>query len=290
MCTQQMCGINILQFYSTTFFHDPSLSAHSLIGPGLSLGFGFANFLFTFPIYPFIDKRGRRFLLLSSYPGMIVSMFGACLSYNISNETTRLVVVVSFIFCFIFFYSWGQGPVPFAYSSEVFPLLNREAGMSFAVFANLFGAGVLALVVPQLTRALAGYPSPDLDLKTGESRLLGIFTALNVLSLVLIFFLVPETAGAMLGSDSIKVLNYISLEELNYIFDVPTRKHVRYQVEVMLPWAWDLLVWKYRKFVLGKIEDRPVDADQLYEWVQVQEVNELGQELAERRGSGGSRN
>jgi hypothetical protein len=31
--------------------------------------------------------------------------------------------------------------VPFAYSSEVFPLLNREAGMSFAVFCNLFGAG-----------------------------------------------------------------------------------------------------------------------------------------------------
>jgi hypothetical protein len=101
---------NILQFYSTTFFHDPELAANSLLGPGLSLGFGVANFLFTFPIYGFIDKRGRRFLLLSSYPGMIVSMLGACLSYNISNETARLSVVVLFMFFFVFFYSWGQGP------------------------------------------------------------------------------------------------------------------------------------------------------------------------------------
>jgi hypothetical protein len=68
-------------------------------------------------------------------------MLGASLAYNIDHETRRLVVVVLFMFLFVFFYSWGQGPVPFAYSSEVFPLLNREAGMSFAVFANLFGAG-----------------------------------------------------------------------------------------------------------------------------------------------------
>ncbi|KAF2023401.1 MFS general substrate transporter [Setomelanomma holmii] len=297
MCTQQMCGIlqglrltnesaqNILQFYSTTFFHDPKLTSNSLLGPGLSLGFGLANFIFTFPIYGFIDRRGRRFLLLSSYPGMIVSMFGACLSYNINNETRRLAVVVMFMFFFVFFYSWGQGPVPFAYSSEVFPLLNREAGMSFAVFANLFGAGILALVVPQLTRALASYPPHDVDLKTGESRLLGIFTGLNVLSLILIFFFVPETAGATLGSDDDQGLNYISLEELNYIFNVKTTKHIIYQVTVMVPWAWRMMQWRWRRWVQGRELPRPDDPYQLYTWVQAEQVNDLGQEIIERRRS-----
>jgi len=160
--------------------------------------------------------------------------------------------------------------------------------MSFSVFANLFGAGVLALVVPQLTRKLAGFPVDDADLKTGQSRLLGIFTGLNILSLILIFFLVPETAGATLGSDGMQGLNYISLEELNYIFNVPTRKHISYQVRVMVPWAWDMLVWKYRRFVLGKDEERPEDAYQLYTWVQVEQVNELGQQISERRESGES--
>lgn len=278
---------NVLQFYSTTIFHDPSLNSKSTLGPGLSLGFGLANFIFTFPIYGFIDKRGRRFLLLSSYPGMIASMLGACLAYNIKGDTKRLIVVVLFIFFFVFFYSWGQGPVPFAYSSEVFPLMNREAGMSFAVFANLFGAGLLALVVPQLTRALANYPSVDDDNKRGESRLLGIFTGLNVCALILIFFLVPETAGATLGSDEAQGLNYISLEELNYIFNVKTRDHVSYQVRVMLPWAWDMAKWKFRRAIGKKGEGRPEDPYPLYTWVQVEQLHDLGQELSEIRSSSG---
>ncbi|OAK94404.1 MFS general substrate transporter [Phaeosphaeriaceae sp. SRC1lsM3a] len=287
MITQQMCGINVLQFYSTTIFHDPSLNSKFTLGPGLSLGFGLANFIFTFPIYGFIDKRGRRFLLLSSYPGMIVSMLGACLAYNIKDDTKRLVVVVLFIFLFVFFYSWGQGPVPFAYCSEVFPLMNREAGMSFAVFANLFGAGLLALVVPQLTRALAHYPPIDDDNKTGESRLLGIFTGLNVCALILIFFLVPETAGATLGSDEAQGLNYISLEELNYIFNVKTRDHVSYQVRVMVPWAWEMVKWKFRRAMGKKNKDRLEDPFPLYTWVQVEQLNDLGQELSEMRSSSG---
>tara|TARA_R110002003_G_scaffold106_23_gene8902 strand:- start:1273 stop:1716 length:444 start_codon:yes stop_codon:yes gene_type:complete len=137
----------------------------------------------------------------------------------------------------------------------------------------------LALVVPQLTRALAGYPLSDADLKTGESRLLGIFTGLNILSLVLIFFLVPETAGATLGSDDSQGLNYISLEELNYIFNVKTTQHISYQVRVMVPWAWDMVKWKWSRFVGAKVDDRPEDPYQLYTWVQVEQVNELGQEI-----------
>jgi hypothetical protein len=65
---------------------------------------------------------------------MALSMLGACLSFNISDSHTsaRPGAIAFFIFVFIFFYSWGQGPVAFAYSSEIFPLLNREQGMSFA--------------------------------------------------------------------------------------------------------------------------------------------------------------
>lgn len=148
---------------------------------------------------------------------------------------------------------------------------------------NISPLGLLALVVPQLTRALASYPASDNDLKTGESRLLGIFTILNVFALILIFFLVPETAGATLGSDDTQGLNYISLEELNYIFNVKTRDHVSYQVRVMVPWAWDVLKWKFGRLVTRKGEERPEDPYQLYTWVQVEQVNGLGQEISESR-------
>lgn len=77
----------------------------------LSWGIGLANFIFTFPAYYMIDKRGRRFLLLVSYPGMALSMLAACLSFMIPVRFGGRIAVMSFwLFLFIFFYSWGQGP------------------------------------------------------------------------------------------------------------------------------------------------------------------------------------
>lgn len=80
------------------------------------------------------------------------------MSFLGGTDNERSIRVGVFTFLFIFFYSIGQGPgilihlslvsisdsfaVAFAYASEVFPLFNREAGMSWAVFVNLFSAGM----------------------------------------------------------------------------------------------------------------------------------------------------
>src|SRR5215469_6206635 len=97
--------------------------------------------------------------------------------------------------------------------------------MSFAVFVNLFGAGVLSLFVPELTMAVQNLNG------NGQSSLLGVFVGLNFLSLLLIFFFVTETAGATLGKRP------ISLEEVNYIFGVSTVDHIHYQLSRIVPWA-----------------------------------------------------
>lgn len=59
--------------------------------------------------------------------------------------------------------------------------------------------------------------------------------------------------------------NYISLEELNYIFNVSTWKHMEYQIKTVVPWAW-----KY--YVRRRLEDREQDGFKpLYIWVRSQE-------------------
>ncbi|KAF2424435.1 MFS general substrate transporter [Tothia fuscella] len=290
MISQQLCGINILQFYSSTFVGDLTVDQgdpkrDSIKGLWLSWGIGLANFLFTFPVYYLIDGYGRRFLLLSSYPGMALSMLAACLSFRIADDEKRAAVVIFWIFCFVFFYSWGQGPVPFAYSSEVFPLLNREAGMSFAVFVNLFGAGTLALVVPQLTQALT-YGEKDSNnvpiYRNGQSRLLGLFAGLCVLAFCLIFLLVPETAGATLGDRG--SLNHISLEELNYIFGVPTLTHVRYQITQMIPYAYRRVRWSIKSYISRRdvLNNKPEAPYEPYQWVTLENIR---QEQRERETS-----
>jgi MFS family permease len=112
MIGQQLCGVNVLAFYSGTFFHTVDKKSSPMEALWLSWGIGLANFLFTFPVYYLIDKRGRRFLLLATYPGMTLSMLAACLSFMIKDsDQARSAVIAFFIFVFFFFYSWGQGKI-----------------------------------------------------------------------------------------------------------------------------------------------------------------------------------
>lgn len=109
------------------------------------------NFLFAFPAVWTIDTFGRRALLLSTFPHMCWTVLGAGLSQLIPHESpAHLGIVALFVFLFAAFYSVGEGPVPFTYSAEVFPLSHREVGMAWAVASCFFWSGVLSLTFPTL--------------------------------------------------------------------------------------------------------------------------------------------
>ncbi|TKA83514.1 hypothetical protein B0A55_00496 [Friedmanniomyces simplex] len=257
MIGQQLCGVNALQFFSSTFFCDARgqeqkdnnvLANSSYLQPlFLSWGIGLANFLFTFPAYYFIDRKGRRWLLLVTIPLMAVTSLAAGLSFLMStSNSARTPVIALFTFLFMAAYSSGIGPVPFTLSAEVFPMEHRMVCMSFAVFTNLFGAGVLALFVPALTNAI------------GHVGLLGVFAGLNVLAFILVFFFVRETAGAAVGGGAFGNMISVSLEELNYIFGVPAAKHAIYQWKTVLPWAW--------QYYILRDKECPDQPEKLYTW------------------------
>ena len=90
--------------------------------------------------------------------------------YIPNDSPAHLGLITLFVFLFAAFYSPGEGPVPFTYSAEAFPLFHRgesicrciidscllvsEVGMSLAVSINLFWAAVLTVVFPKLVDAL----------------------------------------------------------------------------------------------------------------------------------------
>ncbi|KAJ6187681.1 hypothetical protein N7519_002589 [Penicillium mononematosum] len=192
MIGQQMCGINIVAFYSSTVFKNAGASATQALFASWGFGLG----------------------------------------------TAHLASIAFFVFLFAAFYSPGEGPVPFTYSAEVFPLSHREVGMSWAVATCLGWAAVLSITFPKMLSAMTA---------TGA---FGFYAGLNVTAMVMIFLWVPETKQR-------------TLEELDYIFAVPTRVHMKYQVTKALPY------W-FKRYIFR----RNVELEPLYQFDRLASGNE----------------
>lgn len=107
--------------------------------------------LHSWPAIWTIDTFGRRSLLLFTFPNMAWSLLVAGLCFIINEKSTaHIALIATFIYVFAAFYSPGEGPVPFTYSAEVFPLSHREVGMGWAVATCLFWASVLSISFPKI--------------------------------------------------------------------------------------------------------------------------------------------
>lgn len=102
---------------------------------------------------------------------MAWALLAAGFSFYIpESSSAHIPIITLFIYLFSAFYSPGEGPVPFTYSAEAFPLFHRgmvpsvpsistplthgiEVGMSLAVAVNLFWAGVLTVAFPRMISA-----------------------------------------------------------------------------------------------------------------------------------------
>ena len=172
--------VNIIAFYSSTVFANAGASVTGALLA--SWGFGLINFIFAWPAVWTIDTYGRRTLLLFTFPNMCWTLLAAGLCFYIpESSTAHLGMIALFIYLFDAFYSPGEGPVPFTYSAEVFPLSHREVGMSWAVCTNNFWATVVSLTFPRQLRAF------------GATGAFGFYAAMNAVAFVMIFLWLPET-------------------------------------------------------------------------------------------------
>ena len=129
-------------------------------------------------------------------------------------------------------------------SDNSFPLSHRESGCAFAISVNLLFAGLLSIFFPRSVLTLDNDKVPLTDgtpnsmiSNLGDGGCLGLFAGLNLLAFALVFLLVEETKRR-------------SLEDLDWIFAVPKRTFVRYQVQTYLPWF-------FRRYLMGKKDDKP---------------------------------
>jgi hypothetical protein len=70
-----------------------------------------------------------------------------------SNQSARVGCIALGIYLFGIVYSPGEGPVPFTYSAEAYPLYVRDLGMSLATATTWFFNAVLSITWPSLLAA-----------------------------------------------------------------------------------------------------------------------------------------
>ncbi|KAG5359985.1 Arabinose-proton symporter [Yarrowia sp. C11] len=207
MFMQQFCGINVIAYYSTNIFVESGFGEiQALLA---SFGFGAINFVFALPAVYTIDTFGRRALLLTTFPLMAIFLLfaGFCFWIDQDNPTgsdARTGLIVLGIYLFSAVYSCGEGPVPFTYSAEAFPLYIRDLGMSFATAVCWLFNFILAVTWPSLLAAFT------------PQGAFGWYAAWNVVGFFLVLCFLPETKN-------------LTLEELDKVFSVPTRVHMKYQ-------------------------------------------------------------
>ena len=133
----------------------------------------------------------HRTRLLLTYNSRCWTLLAAGLFYLIDPSSPAHLGLVAFmVYIYDAFYSCGEGPLPFTYSAEVFPLSHREVGMSVAVVINNLFATVVSLTFPAQLLAF------------GISGAFGFYAAMNFLAFLLIFFFMPETKQRTLEGKS----------------------------------------------------------------------------------------
>ena len=195
MAFSQFCGINAIIYYSTKIFESAGAVKNAAFTS--TVWVGLINLLFTFVAIAFVDKLGRKPLLLigtfiqTLALGMIGWMF-----HTGQTGISLLICVVVFIAAF----AMSMGPISWILCSEIFPNKVRGRAMSVATFTIWVSCYIVAQTFPMLIE------NPSI----GPAMIFGIYGAISLLSFIFILSIVPETKGR-------------TLEEIEASWKVPSR-------------------------------------------------------------------
>ncbi|KAG2273087.1 hypothetical protein Bca52824_067642 [Brassica carinata] len=184
MLIQQLSGAAGLTYYSNTIFRKAGFS--ETLG---SMIFG----VFVIPkallAVIFVDKWGRRPLLLVSAAGMSMGslLIGVCFTLQGMNILPELTAVFIFIFILVYFgcFAIGVGGLPWVIMSEIFPINIKVS------------AGTIVALTSWTSGWFVSYAF-NFMFEWSAQGTFYIFGVVGGASLVFIWFLVPETKGQSL--------------------------------------------------------------------------------------------
>ncbi|SPO29133.1 probable quinate permease [Ustilago trichophora] len=209
---QNGTGINAINYYSPTVFRSLGITGTStgLLGTGI---FGVIKTIGSLVfIFFLVETVGRRRLLMISSSGGAISMYVIAgyiaIAKPVQNKKTSIdgagAAALAFFYIWTGFYSFGWNPLPWVYGSEAFDNTARPvAGICMAASNWLYN-----FAISQAT--------PHMFIRMGFGVYI-FFASCMVVSVVWIFFLMPETKG-------------IPIEEMDNLHEKRPQRHAHAMV------------------------------------------------------------
>jgi MFS family permease len=145
----QFSGINAIMYYSTEIFRNATSNANAAFAS--SVWIGLVNFVATFAAILFVDKAGRKPLLLIGNAVQVVGLVSVGLIFARNPHSPALLW---FVLLYIAAFAMAMGPVPWIVCSEIFPAKLRGRAMSIAAFLVWVACLIVAQTFPMLLKVL----------------------------------------------------------------------------------------------------------------------------------------
>ncbi|XP_060668557.1 polyol transporter 5 isoform X2 [Ziziphus jujuba] len=136
----QASGNDAVIYYCPEVFRAAGIhNKKELFGVNVIMGLAKTSFVLLSACY--LDRFGRRPLLLLGSVGMVVALgclgLGSTfLEHSSSKPTWAIVLCIVAVCADVSFFSIGLGPITWVYSSEVFPMRMRAQGTALAISVN----------------------------------------------------------------------------------------------------------------------------------------------------------
>ncbi|WP_420155087.1 sugar porter family MFS transporter [Siphonobacter sp.] len=176
----QVSGINAIIYYAPRIFEMAGFEKGSSLLS--TTGIGLVNFCFTLLAMNFIDRFGRRTLMLIGSFGVIGTLILVARAFY----TQQFDGVPYYLFIYIAFFAFSQGAVIWVFISEIFPNSIRAKGQALGSFTHWFMAALIAFTFPYLSEKLGG------------GHTFSFFAVMMVLQLLFVWRIMPETKGTSL--------------------------------------------------------------------------------------------
>ncbi len=182
---QQITGINAIIYYADGIFASAGFTTPAAQTMATTWAIGAVNVLATFIAIAYIDKIGRRPLLLAGLVGMGVSLFAVGCAFLSKGGAAGAVTLVGLVI-FIISFAFSLGPVVWTVINEVFPSRVRGRAVAVATAVNWGAAFVVSQFFLTLVEAI------------GRPATFWLFTFFCVTGWVWVWRRVPETNGRTL--------------------------------------------------------------------------------------------